>query len=165
MDYGYIENFKNLGFGMFVHFGLYSLVGKGEWYLRLNPQADAAEYEKLTEKFAVKKTWAKELVSVAKEAGCRYITLTARHHDGFSLYDTRGLSDFDAPHSASGRDLIKEFVEECRKEGVVPFLYHTLADWHNADYMNDFPKYIDYLVKSVGILCKNYGKIGGLWFD
>ncbi len=165
MDYGYIENFKNLGFGMFVHFGLYSLVGKGEWYLRLNPQADAAEYEKLTEKFAVKKTWAKELVSVAKEAGCRYITLTARHHDGFSLFDTCGLSDYDAPHSASGRDLIKEFVEECRKEGVVPFLYHTLADWHNADYMNDFPKYIDYLVKSVGILCKNYGKIGGLWFD
>ena len=113
--YEYIENFKKLGFGLFVHFGLYSIVGKGEWYLHSNPKADREKYDRLTDRFNVKKTWAKDLVKTAKAAGCKYITLTTRHHDGFSLYDTKGLNDFDAPHSACGRDLIKEFVDECDK--------------------------------------------------
>ena len=83
----YIENFEKLGFGLFVHFGLYSVVGKGEWYLHLNPNANKAEYETLIRKFFIHKNWAKELVKTAKSAGCKYITLTTRHHDGFSLYD------------------------------------------------------------------------------
>ena len=116
-----IEQFKSLGFGLFVHFGLYSIVGKGEWYLHLNPKAKKDDYENLVKKFVVKDSWAKELVKTAKLAGCKYITLTTRHHDGFSLYDTKGLSDYDAPHSAVKRDLIKEFVDECNKEGIVPF--------------------------------------------
>lgn len=165
MRYEYIERFKNLGFGLFVHFGLYSTVGKGEWYLHLNSKANKEKYERLTGKFNVNKSWAKELVKTAKSAGCMYITLTARHHDGFSLYDTKGLSYYDAPHSACGRDLIKEFVDECNKAGIVPFFYHTLLDWHEEKYKTDFPAYIDYLVKSIEVLCKNYGKIGGFWFD
>ena len=160
-----VEAFKNLGFGLFVHFGLYGIVGKGEWYLHLNPKTDKVKYENLTEKFFVKNNWAKELVKTAKSAGCKYITLTTRHHDGFSLYDTKGLSDYDAPHSACRRDLIKEFVEECNNSGIVPFFYHTLLDWHEESYRNDFPAYIDYLIKSIEILCTNYGKIGGFWFD
>lgn len=162
--YEYIYNFQNLGFGMFVHFGLYSIVGKGEWYLS-NKNANVAMYEKLPKKFNPNKNWAKNLVKVAKSAGCKYINLTTRHHDGFSLYDTCGLNDYDAPHSKCGRDLIREFVDACNEGGVVPFFYHTLLDWHNKDYNNDFPKYIDYLIASVEILCKNYGKIGGIWFD
>lgn len=162
---GYVEDFENLGFGLFVHFGLYSIVGKGEWYLHLNPQADANQYEKLIKKFDVKKEWAKELVEVAKQAGCKYINITTRHHDGFSLYDTLGLNDYDAPHSASGRDLIKEFVDECNKQDIVPFFYHTLLDWRESSYKDDFSAYIDYLVKSVEILCTKYGKIGGIFFD
>lgn len=161
----YIQDFEKLGFGLFVHFGLYSIVGKGEWFLGSNPTADKQEYEKLTKKFIVKKNWAKELVKTAKVAGCKYITLTTRHHDGFSLFDTCGLNDYDAPHSACGRDLIKEFVDACRENGIVPFFYHTLLDWHEESFYQDFPKYIDYLVRSVEILCKNYGKIGGFWFD
>lgn len=161
----YIENFEKLGFGLFVHFGLYSIVGKGEWYLHLNPNADKTEYETLTGKFRVNKNWAKELVKTAKLAGCKYITLTTRHHDGFSLYDTCGLNDYDAPHSACGRDLIREFVDECNKNDIVPFFYHTLLDWREKSYQKDFPEYIDYLVQSIEILCKNYGKIGGFWFD
>lgn len=161
----YIEDFENLGFGLFVHFGLYSKVGKGEWYLHSNPTADKTEYEKLTRKFHVNKNWAKDLAKTAKQAGCKYITLTTRHHDGFSLYDTCGLNDYDAPHSACGRDLIREFVDACNESGIVPFFYHTLLDWHNPDYQANFPRYIDYLIASVEILCKNYGKIGGLWFD
>ena len=163
--YEYIEKFKNLGFGLLVHFGLYSVVGKGEWYLHLNPAADKDKYETLTQKFFINGTWAKELVKTAKQAGCKYITITTRHHDGFSLYDTCGLSDYDAPHSACRRDLIKEFVDECNKAGIVPFFYHTLLDWREKNYRENFPAYIDYLVKSVEILCTNYGKIGGFWFD
>lgn len=164
MAFEYIENFKKMGFGMFNHFGLYSVVGKGEWVLTLGT-IDHAKYNELTKKFKVRSDWAKRLVKTAKAAGCKYITLTTRHHDGFSLYDTKGLNDFDAPHSAAGRDLIKEFVDECNKEGIVPFFYHTLLDWYNPDYKNNFPKYIDYLVKSIEILCTSYGKIGGFWFD
>lgn len=162
--YEYIENFKRLGFGMFIHFGLYSVIGRGEWYY-MQYVPDKNEYESTINKFKITKNWAKNLVKTAKDAGCKYITLTTRHHDGFSLYDTRSLSEFDAPHSPTGRDLIREFVDECNKEGIIPFFYHTLLDWHNPDYNNDFPEYIDYLDKSIEILCKNYGKIGGFWFD
>ena len=162
--YEYIENFKRLGFGMFIHFGLYSVIGRGEWYY-MQYVPEKAEYESTINKFKITEKWAEHLVKTAKDAGCKYITLTIRHHDGFSLYDTRGLSEFDAPHSPTGRDLIREFVDECNKEGIIPFFYHTLLDWHNPDYNNDFPKYIDYLDKSIEILCKNYGKIGGFWFD
>ncbi len=162
--YEYVKDFENLGFGMFVHFGLYSILGKGEW-VKFKYNIPDAEYEKLTERFKVKKNWAKELVKTAKDAGCKYITLTSRHHDGFSLYDTKGLNIYDAPHSATGRDLVREFVDECNKAGIRPFFYHTLIDWHNKDCEENFPKYIDYLVKSVELLCTQYGKIGGLWFD
>ena len=161
----YIENFEKLGFGLFVHFGLYSVVGKGEWHLHLDPTADKKEYEQLPKKFRINKNWAKDLVKTAKRAGCKYITLTTRHHDGFSLFDTCGLNDYDAPHSACGRDLVREFVDACNESGIVPFFYHTLLDWHHPDYQENFPQYIDYLIASVEILCKNYGKIGGFWFD
>lgn len=164
MAYEYIDRFKQLGFGLFNHFGLYSILGKGEWYLSTK-QISPQEYNGLIDKFRVKKDWAKQLVKTAKQAGCKYITLTTRHHDGFSLYDVKGLNRFDAPHSACGRDLIAEFVEECDREGIVPFFYHTLLDWYQPDYENDFPAYIDYLVESIEILCRNYGKVGGFWFD
>lgn len=162
--YEYVTRFEKLGFGMFVHFGLYSVVGKGEW-AKCILQIPDEKYKKLPAKFKVKKSWAKDLVSTAKGAGCKYITLTTRHHDGFSLFDTMGLNEYDAPHSATGRDLVKEFVDECNKQGIVPFFYHTLLDWYNEDYRNDFKKYLVYLRKSVEILCTQYGKIGGLWFD
>ena len=159
----YIDNFKKLGFGLFVHFGLYSQIGMGEWYQSAY-KVSSKQYQKLTKSFKVSTRWAKELVTTAKKAGAKYICLTTRHHDGFSLFDTKGLSDFDAPHLI-GRDLVKEFVDECHKQDIIPFFYHTLLDWHNSDYQNDFPKYIDYLIKSVEILCKEYSKIGGFWFD
>ncbi len=164
MAYEYITDFKKLGFGLFVHFGLYSILGKGEWYASAS-KMDMDEYNALANQFCVAENWAQRLVHTAKKAGCRYITLTARHHDGFSLYDTQGLTDFDAPHSACQRDLVREFVDACRQENIVPFFYHTLLDWHNPDYQTDFPKYIDYLIKSIEILCTQYGDIGGFWFD
>ena len=159
----YIKDFEKLGFGLFVHFGIYSMLGKGEWVKKCLKISDD-DYDISRQKFIPKKEWADELVAAAKNAGCKYITLTMRHHDGFSLYDTCGLNKYDAPH-ACGRDLAQEFVVACRKQDIVPFFYHTLLDWHETSYQTDFPAYLKYLRASVELLCRNYGKIGGLWFD
>mgnify|MGYP006297702939 CR=1 FL=1 len=112
-----VARFEKLGFGMFIHWGLYSLLGKGEWILSRG-SVPVEDYEKLTGSFTADKFDAKALVAVAREAGMKYACITARHHDGFSLYDTRGLSDYDAPHSAAERDLVGEFVTACRDGGV-----------------------------------------------
>lgn len=160
----YIKDFEQMGLGMFVHFGLYSVLGKGEWAKKLLEIPDQ-EYEALTQRFDPKPEWARELVQMAKAAGCKYITLTTKHHDGFALYDTCGLQTYDAVHAKCGRDLVKEFVEACREEQVQPFFYHALLDWRETHYAADFPKYLEYVRASVELLCKNYGKIGGLWFD
>jgi alpha-L-fucosidase len=162
-----IARFERLAYGMFIHWGLYSQLGKGEW-IQHQAQIPQAEYEKLTETFTADEFDARAIARLAKDAGMKYITITSRHHDGFSLYDTRGLSDYDAPHSAAKRDLIAEFVDGCRAEGIIPFFYHTTLDWRwKTQTLDDveFDKYLDYLHASVEILCTQYGPIGGLWFD
>ena len=143
----YVSNFEKKGFGLFIHFGLYSVKGKGEWYKEVY-KVPQEEYGKLTKGFKVKKNWAINLVKTAKKAGCKYITLTTRHHDGFSLFDTKGLNEYDAPHIL-GRDLVREFVDACNENGILPMFYHTLLDWWHKDFETDFPAYIDYLIKSV----------------
>ncbi len=159
-----IQDFEEMGFGLFIHWGLYSQLGQGEWtQFRLGIPTE--EYSKLADTFTAAKFDGRKLAQIAKAAGCKYINLTTRHHEGFSLYDTRGLNTYDAPHSAAGRDLIREFVDGCNAEGIVPFFYHTTMDWYNPDYYNDFPKYLQYLRDSVEVLCSEYGQIGGLWFD
>ena len=115
-----VEEFESMAFGLFVHWGLYSQLGKGEWIQR-NGRIPAEEYQKLKNTFTAERFDARELARTAKRAGMRYITLTTRHHDGFSLYDTRGLNDYDAPHSPAGRDLVAEFVDACRQEDNGPF--------------------------------------------
>ncbi|MBE7024330.1 MAG: alpha-L-fucosidase [Ruminococcaceae bacterium] len=160
----YIADFENMGFGMFVHWGLYSQVGQGEWHFH-HSDITMDEYKKLFDTFTAEDFDAEEMVLMAKSAGCKYITLTTRHHEGFSLFDTCGLSDFDAPHSPAKRDLVREFVDACNKHDIVPFFYHTTLDWYQESFETDFDAYLEYLRKSVEILCKNYGKIGGLWFD
>ena len=159
-----IEDFEKLGFGMFVHWGLYSQLGMGEWTYHSHKR-NMEEYKLLKNSFTAENFDAEALVLTAKAAGCRYITLTTRHHEGFSLYDTCGLCDFDAPHSAAGRDLVREFVDACNKHGILPFFYHTTLDWYQKDFQENFDRYLEYLRQSVALLCQNYGKIGGLWFD
>ncbi len=159
-----IADFENLGFGMFIHWGLYSQLGKGEWIMNLHG-IPKEEYSKLINTFTASKFDAHKIARTAKAAGMKYITLTTRHHEGFSLYDTKGLCDYDVMHSPCGRDLIAEYVEACRDEGIVPFFYHTTLDWYQDSFNNDFKGYLQYLRESVKLLCTNYGKIGGLWFD
>ncbi|MBQ8605469.1 MAG: alpha-L-fucosidase [Clostridia bacterium] len=159
-----ILDFEGLGFGMFVHWGLYSQLGMGEWTYSMHGRK-MPEYKRLADSFTAEDFDANELVLTAKNAGCRYITLTTRHHEGFSLFDTKGLSDFDVMHTPARRDLVAEFVNACNCHGIVPFFYHTTLDWYNPDFENNFDKYLEYLRKSVELLCTNYGKIGGFWFD
>ena len=162
-----IARFEKLGYGMFMHWGLYSQLGKGEWF-RLLGAKDKSEYDRLIDTFTAEDFDAPAWAKLARESGMRYITLTTRHHDGFSLYDTRGLSKHDAPHSPAKRDLIAEFVAACRDEKIVPFFYHTTLDWRwNSDHCTpaEFDKYLGYLNDSVEVLCSHYGPIGGLWFD
>ncbi len=160
----YILDFEQMGFGMFIHFGLYSQIGQGEWIYSIE-KLDMNEYEKLAETFTAEDFDAEEIVKEAKNAGCNYIVLTTRHHEGFSLYDTKGLSTFDSLHSPAKRDLVREFVDACNRHGVSPFLYHTTLDWHRKEYKEDFKTYLQYLRDSIEVLCTNYGKIGGFWFD
>ena len=159
----YIQAFEQLGFGMFVHYGLYSQLNHGEWIFNQMPDMPMSEYQKLSNTFSP--ISAADIVATGRAAGCKYICLTTRHHEGFSLYDTRGLSDFDAIHTPYGKDFIAEFVDECRRADIIPFFYHTTLDWHHPDFENNFDRYLDYLRDSVAILCTHYGKIGGLWFD
>lgn len=159
-----ISDFEALGFGMFIHFGLYSLLGKGEWVMN-REHIDKNEYRKLSEKFTLENFDAREWARTARKAGMKYAVLTSRHHEGFSLYDTKGLNTYDAPHSAYGKDIVREFVDACNAEGIIPFFYHTTLDWDRDDFYGDFSAYLEYLRESVKIVCTEYGKIGGLWFD
>ncbi len=159
-----IKQYEDMGLGLFIHWGLYSQLGVGEWteFIHERPQA---EYEQAIHTFTAADFNPKQIVHEAKKMGAKYIVLTTKHHEGFFLYDTHGLSDFDVMHSPAGRDLIKEFVDACNNEGIKPFFYMATYDWHNPLYKTDFNAYLEYLRKSVELLCTNYGTIGGLWFD
>ena len=156
-----------MAYGLFVHWGLYSQLGKGEWVKKWH-DIPMEEYRKLADSFTAVDFDARELARFAKKSGFRYLCHTTRHHDGFSLYDVKGLNTYDALHAPAGRDLTGEIVEACRAEGITPFFYHTTLDWSwDTENCSDaeFASYIDYLVASVEILCTQYGEIGGFWFD
>ncbi len=159
-----IAAFEQRAFGLFIHFGLYSQAGQGEWY-RHHHQIPAQRYATLMDSFTAADFDAEVIARTAAAAGMRYACLTTRHHDGFSLYDTRGLNSFDAVHSPAGRDLVAEFVTACRNHDLGVFLYHTTLDWWHPDFDGDWPAYQRYLRDSVDILLSHYGPVDGLWFD
>lgn len=159
-----IENFRKQSLGLFVHYGAYVQYQHGEWTLNLR-QMDPKEYEKRALEYDYSSFNADNIIRAAKMCGAHYVTFTTRHHDGFSLYDTRGLSDYDIMHTPNGRDIVKEFADACHKNGIMPFFYHTTLDWHNPDFEADFSKYQQYLRDSIKILCQNYGEVGGFWLD
>ena len=165
-----VGNFTDLGFGLVIHWGMFSLFEKGEW-VQCAYGLSPIDYKKSLSRFIAEKFDAGKLARAAKRAGAGFIILTARHHDGFSLYDTRGLNDFDAPRSPAGRDLIEEFTAACREEGILPIIYHTTLDWQwRGKYTQDlneeeFNEYLDYLHASVEIICTCYGPLGGIVFD
>jgi len=148
-----VEYFEKLGYGMFIHWGLYSLLGKGEWAQSIY-KIPIEEYQKLQSRFTAEDFDGREIAKVAKQAGMKYAVLTTRHHEGFSLFDTCGLNTFDAPHSPAKRDLVADFVSGCRQEGIIPFFYHTTLDWYQSSFKDDFATYLKYLRDSVVIMAK-----------
>jgi alpha-L-fucosidase len=158
-------------FGMFIHWGLYAIEGKGEWAM-FNNKIPAEEYAKLAEKFNPQHFDATAWANVAKEAGMKYMVLTARHHDGFALWNSpSSYLHFNSFETASHRDFVKEYTEACRKAGLAVGLYYSPMDWRFPGYFK--PKE---LVENAGLmkkqgygqveeLMKNYGKIDILWYD
>ena len=172
--------FPKLKFGMFVHFGVYALLGRGEWVM-YHEGIPRDEYEKLRPKFNPAKFDADEWVAVAKRAGARYITCTAKHHDGFCLWDS-DLTDYKITNTPFGRDLIGELIAACHRANMRICLFYSQPDWHHPCFVNregawkelqftrpddtpDWAAYVRYYHGQVEELCTKYGRIDGIWFD
>jgi alpha-L-fucosidase len=173
------EWFQDARFGLFIHWGVYSVLGDGEWVMN-NRKMTAAEYEKLPPRFNPTQFDPAAWVALAKAAGMKYITITSKHHDGFAMWDSQ-VSDWTiAKRTQYKKDVLKMLADECQKQGVKLFFYHSHLDWHHPDYYprgrtghfsgrpdnGDFNKYLDYMDAELAELCSGrYGAIAGIWFD
>src|ERR1051326_7227618 len=150
-------------FGMFIHWGLYSVLGRHEWAME-NEGIPVLEYEKLAGQFTPKPNAAREWAALAKKAGMKYMVMTTKHHEGFCLFNSK-LTNYCAPQQAAGRDLVKEFVDAARGEGLRVGFYHSLMDWHHPDGAKCATdeaarrQFVDYIHGHLRELLTNYGKI------
>lgn len=177
-----VKWFQEARFGMFIHWGLYAIPARGEW-VRNRENISNEDYDFLAEEFTAEKYNPKEWALAAKNAGMKYAVLTAKHHDGFCLFDSK-WTDYTSMHAACKRDLVREFLEAFREQGIKVGLYYSLLDWHHPDYphygdwyhpmrnnenhkgrKHDFSKYIEYMHGQIEELVSNYGKIDIMWFD
>lgn len=156
-------------FGMFIHWGLYSLEGRHEWVMEMEG-IPASEYELLAKQFKPKPDFAREWARLAKRAGMKYMVMTTKHHEGFCLFDTK-TTGYCAPRQAAGRDLVREYVEAARAEGLRVGFYYSLMDWHHPDGArcaedeSSRKRFVEYIHTQVRELMSNYGKIDILWYD
>ncbi|MCL5271693.1 MAG: alpha-L-fucosidase [bacterium] len=180
--------FKESRFGLFMTFGLYSILGRGEWVM-YREAIPVATYEKLKNDFRAAKFDADFITDLASDAGMNYVNITSRHHDSFSLFDSKH-SDYTSAASPARRDLIAELAEQCRKKSLGLFLYYSYAlDWRHPyfyprkylavarpDYKGpepayrwrrdeDFARYIEFVHGQLKELLTNYGPLAGIWFD
>lgn len=174
--------FMEARFGIFIHWGLYAIPGRGEWVMS-EEEISPADYRKYFEEwdpvYYDPAVWAR----AAKNAGMKYAVLTAKHHEGFCLFDSK-YTDYKSTNTKCGRDLVKEYAEAFRAEGLRVGFYYSLLDWHHPEYpaygdlyhpdrnngkvrdeKRDFGKYLDYMHNQVEELLTNYGKIDLIWFD
>ncbi|SKC79132.1 alpha-L-fucosidase [Ohtaekwangia koreensis] len=173
------EWFQDAKFGLFIHWGVYSVLGDGEWVMN-EQQIPIKTYEKIPAFFNPTEFDAKAWVQTAKAAGMKYITITSKHHDGFAMWDSK-VSDYNiVKKTPYGKDVLKMLAEECRKEGIKLFFYHSHLDWHHPDYFprgktggswtgrpesGEWFKYLDYMDAQLTELLTNYGDVAGIWFD
>jgi len=171
---------RNDRFGMFIHWGAYAVAARGEW-VKSNERMTTAEYQPRVEAFKPDLYDPEKWAKTAKAAGMKYAVITAKHHDGFCLFDSK-YTDYKISTYMPGRDLIKEFVEAFRNEGLKVGFYYSLIDWHHKDYPNvgnhpmrgnekwsekeyDWDNYLKYMHNQVEELVTHYGKIDILWLD
>ena len=174
--------FVQARFGMFIHWGLYAVPARGEW-VRSNERMPEEKYMPFFREFDPSAADPKAWVQAAKEAGMGYVILTAKHHDGFCLFDSE-LTDFKSTNTPMGRDIVREFLEAGREAGLKVGLYYSLIDWHHPDFPHhgdryhpmrsdpaasneerDFKRYLAYMHGQVKELCTRYGRLDVLWFD
>ena len=161
--------FREAKFGMFVHWGCYSVLGRGE-QIMARDLMPFEEFDPLAQRFRPADDWAEQLARRAADAGARYVVLTTRHHDGYCMFDT-STHDFNAAKTGPGRDLIAEYVEALRAAGLKVGFYYSLmswrwhAHWSPERYADDMPRMVDEVHTQVRELLTNYGKIDVLWYD
>jgi alpha-L-fucosidase len=182
--------FQQARFGLFLHYGLYSILGRGEWVM-FHEKIPVAEYEKLKGQFTARRWDAEFITDLACEAGMRYVNLTSRHHDSFCLFET-AQNDFHSMASPARRDLVGELAERCRKKKLGLFLYYSYAlDWRHPYFFSnevsrwkcarpnyeqpdpayrfqgdeDFRHYIEFVHAQLRELLTHYGPLAGIWFD
>lgn len=171
-------------FGMFIHWGLYALPARHEW-VKNAERLSNEDYQKYFDNFNPDLYNPREWAKMAKAAGMKYAVITTKHHEGFCLFDSK-FTDYKAPNTAIGKDLLKEWVEAFRAEGLKIGFYYSLIDWHHSDFTvdryhplrtddkaklaelnknRDMSKYREYLHNQVRELLTNYGKVDILWLD
>lgn len=156
------QQFREMRFGMFIHWGIYSILERGEWVM-FQEKIPVSEYEKLVPQFNPILYNAREWVSLAKRAGMKYITITAKHHDGFCMYDS-DLTDYKVTNTPFKRDPIRELVQECRRQGLKLIFYYSPLDWHHPDYERNWDNYTRYWHGQVLELFHKYSPFG-IWLD
>ena len=163
-------DFADLRYGLFIHYGLYSLLGRGEWAWN-REEIPAAEYCALANRFIADRFDAEALCDLAVRAGMRYVVLTTMHHEGFRLYDTT-LSDFNTVKKAARRDLVAGIVAAARKRGLKIGLYHSLNNWHDQpdsvaalEDRDSYSKFIDATFARIRELVTKFNPIDVLWYD
>ena len=171
------EVFNDYRFGVFIHWGIYSMFGQGEWYQ--NGGMTAKEYAKAAGGFYPASYNAREWVKAIKASGAKYICFTTRHHDGFSMFDTKH-SEYDIIDATPyKRDVLKELADACHEEGIALHLYYSLIDWWREDYPTgrcghkvgkdpakaNYDTYCQFMKNQLTELLTNYGNVGCIWFD
>ncbi len=170
--------FQDAKFGLFVHWGVYSVLGDGEWVMN-DQKISKKNYEKLPVFFNPTEFDAKEWVSMVKAAGMKYITITSKHHDGFAMFGTKQTDWNIVDRTPYKKDVLKMLADECQKQGIKLFFYHSHLDWYQDNYYprgntgqttgrpnnGDFNKYLDFMDAQLTELLTNYGPIAGIWFD
>ena len=177
-----VEWFTRARFGMFIHWGLYSIPARGEW-VRSEEFIPKEDYDPLIHEFTAPRCDVRQWMEAARDAGMQYVVFTAKHHDGFCLYDS-AYTDFKSTNSPAGRDFVPEVLDAARDCGLRAGLYFSIIDWRHPDFPHygdkqhpmrndpaygnegrDFGRYLDYMHAQVRELCTNYGKLDLLWFD
>lgn len=171
------EEFQDDKFGIFIHWGLYCMLAQGEWHM--NSGLDYKEYEKLSSGFYPIRFDAAKWVSDIKAGGAKYICITSRHHEGFSMFHT-DYSDYNIVDATPfGRDVLKELAEECRKQGIKLQFYYSHLDWYREDYplgrtgrttgrptdRQNWDSYYKFMNNQLTELLTNYGPVRAIWFD
>ena len=184
-----LDWFSDAKFGLFLHYGLYSLLGRGEW-VQFRENIHVKEYEKLKDRFTAEHFDADFITDLALQAEMKYVNITTRHHDSFCLFDTK-TTDFNSVKSPAKRDLVGELAEQCQKKGLGLCLYYSHGrDWRHPDAPNndewggkarpeydesepyyhygeehDLNRYVEYMHEQLTELLTNYGSIASIWLD